>query len=63
MGRWHAEAVRKAGGKVSAVADLNLDLARRLAASYPNAKSFSDVGQMLNEIRLDVLHICSPVSN
>ena len=62
MGRWHAEAVRKAGGQVSAVADLNLNLARRLAAGYHNAQSFSDVGQMLNETDLDVLHICSPLS-
>lgn len=62
MGRWHAEAVRKAGGRVSAVADLNLNVARRLAAGYHNAQSFSDVGQMLNETSLDVLHICSPLS-
>ncbi|MCA1602139.1 MAG: Gfo/Idh/MocA family oxidoreductase [Acidobacteria bacterium] len=62
MGRWHAEAVRKAGGQVSAVADLNLNLARRLAAGYHNARSFSDVGKMLNETDLDVLHICSPLS-
>ncbi len=62
MGGWHAKAVRKAGGQVSAVADLDLGLARRLAAGYRGAQSFSDVGRMLNETSLDVLHICSPLS-
>lgn len=61
MGRWHASAVRRAGGRVVAVADLELSRAQRLAGRF-SAKSFSNVNQMLSDVELDVLHICSPAS-
>lgn len=61
MGRWHAQAIEKAGGKLVAVTDLKLGRAQRLASGI-NAKSFSNVNQMLSEVELDVLHICSPAS-
>ena len=61
MGRWHAQAIRKARAGVVAIADLDICRAQRLARRF-SAKSFSDVEQMLREVELDVLHICSPAS-
>jgi predicted dehydrogenase len=61
MGRWHAEAIRKTGGKLVAIVDPLLNRAQRLASRF-DARSFSDVEQMLEEVDLDVLHICSPAS-
>lgn len=61
MGFWHAKAAKKAGGRLSAIVDLNLDTAQRLAASYRNARSFNNVEEMLDQVNLDVLHVCTPV--
>ena len=60
MGRWHANAIRKAGGHLLAVSDIDIGAARRLATGYHAAESFSDISQMLNQIKLHVLHICTP---
>ena len=62
MGRWHAWAVKRAGGCVSAVMDLNPEVAKDLAKGYSGAENFSDVELMLNKTKLDVLHICTPPS-
>jgi len=62
MGRWHAHAILRAGGRLAAVADLNLDTAKRLADRYPGADIFPDVTRMLNRIPLQVLHVCTPPS-
>lgn len=62
MGRWHAQAIRNAGARVAAISDPNLDAARRLAARYGTARSYAKVEQMLEEVDLDVLHICTPLT-
>lgn len=62
MGYWHAWAVKRTGGSVSAVMDIDQEAAKRLAKSHSCAKTFSDVEQMLNSVKLDVLHICTPPS-
>lgn len=62
MGRWHAEAVRRAGGRVVAVTDVNQDKAKHLASRYGGARSYSSMESMLNDLELDVLHICTPPS-
>ena len=61
MGHWHARAIEKAGGNIMAVVDLDPARARRLARRF-HAGSFPNVEQMLSEVELDVLHICSPAS-
>lgn len=61
MGRWHANAVRRTGGRVAAVIDTEPAAAQSLAASYSGATAFSSFERMLNESQLDVLHICSPL--
>ena len=60
MGTWHAEAIRKAGGSLLGIADLDGRVAQRLARKYRSAEIFTDLEQMLNRIPLDVLHICTP---
>lgn len=60
MGRWHAKTVKKAGGCLLAIVDTNPDSARRLAADYRTARIFDNVERMLNQVDLNVLHICTP---
>jgi predicted dehydrogenase len=62
MGRWHAHAVKRVGGAVAAVMDIDLQTARRLASKYPGAKSFFNFEQMLNRGEINVLHVCTPAS-
>ncbi len=60
MGRWHAHAAGRAGGRVIAIADPILDSCERLARGH-NARALPNVERMLSEIKLDVLHVCSPL--
>ena len=62
MGYWHAKAIKRAGVSLHAVIDTNPKAAQRLAAGYRTAESFSDVNRMLDRMKLDVLHICTPLS-
>ncbi len=62
MGGWHAFAIKKAGGRVLAVADPDLDSARRLASQNATARCFTSIEAMLGNMTLDVLHICTPSS-
>jgi predicted dehydrogenase len=60
MGHWHAEAARRAGAEVSVVMDVNKDVARSLAAKYRNAKCYTNLEEMFDQAKIDVLHICTP---
>lgn len=59
MGRWHAHAARQAGAKVAAVADVDLDRARRIALPY-GAEIFVSGEAMIKVADVSVLHICTP---
>jgi len=61
MGRWHAHAVRRAGGQVVAVADPNLVAARALASRHPGAAVHAAGADLVAAGGLDVLHVCSPL--
>jgi predicted dehydrogenase len=64
MGFWHARYLLAAGGVVAAVADRNLSVARSLATRFAGAAIFSGPDQMLREVGLDVMHLCtSPASH
>jgi len=63
MGHWHAHALEKVGGEVIAIVDFDTAKAERLAADYPNAKSFETVEKMLAAQDIDVLHVCSPTAS
>lgn len=60
MGRWHADALTRAGGRLVAVADRDLAAARRLASAHGGADSLDDVDHLLSDYRLNVLHVCTP---
>lgn len=60
MGYWHADTVHKAGGQLVAVVDPNIDVAQGLAKQYRSVKTFSTTEQMIEEVPLDILHICTP---
>lgn len=59
MGRWHADALVRAGGRLIHVADPDIQRAGRLAAQYPGCQAsslLSDGGTS----PVDVVHICTP---
>ncbi|MBK5298325.1 MAG: Gfo/Idh/MocA family oxidoreductase [Vicinamibacteria bacterium] len=60
MGRWHAQACRRAGGRVAAVVDLNLGAAQRLAAELGGAAAAGSLGSLSDGVTLDVVHVCTP---
>jgi predicted dehydrogenase len=60
MGRWHAHALSRAGGRVAAVADPRPGAARVLASRY-HAEFFASDAEMLTQVKADVLHICTPL--
>jgi len=61
MGRWHANSARRVGAHIRAIADTNITVSKHLAGKYPGAKYFSNAEQMMKEVNLDVLHICTPL--
>lgn len=60
MGVWHAQACRRAGGRVAAVVDLHLDAAQRLAAELGGAATAVSLGSLADDVTLDVVHVCTP---
>lgn len=62
MGRWHAHAIGRIGGRVVAVIDEDLARAGALAARLPERPAVGmDLGPALREQRIEVLHVCTPV--
>ncbi|HEU4721093.1 MAG TPA: Gfo/Idh/MocA family oxidoreductase [Gemmatimonadaceae bacterium] len=62
MGRWHADAVHRCGGRVVAVVDQDAARARALAGRLPSRPAIeSDLGRALREHGIQVLHVCTPL--
>ena len=59
MGRWHADAIARAGGRVVAVVDVRIEQARRLAGVGEGFRSLDDLDSRMS---LDVVHICTPLA-
>lgn len=63
MGRWHAHAIQRSGGRVVAVIDQDVGRANALAATLPGRPpAEGEVGQALRAHGVDVLHVCTPLS-
>jgi predicted dehydrogenase len=62
MGRWHAAAIRRAGGKVIAVVDANEERATQLAAHLQGAQAYTCLEDVLNRALPAVVHLCTPTS-
>lgn len=61
MGRWHAHAVHKLGGRVLAVLDARPEAAQNLARHYPGARLACEIGEMC-ALGIEAVHICTPVA-
>jgi predicted dehydrogenase len=61
MGRWHAQACRRAGGRVAAVVDVNLNAAQRLAAAIGSTVATVSLGSLSDDVTLDLVHVCTPL--
>jgi predicted dehydrogenase len=59
MGRWHADAVRRAGGSVAIIADPDPDRAAELAEEF-GAPSTVRIGDALSRNLADVIHVTTP---
>ena len=61
MGRWHADAARRAGGTVVAVVDRDLRRAEFVATRHRGCRAVRNLGEALD--RVDVVHICTPTDS
>lgn len=60
MGQWHADAVRRTGGAVSAIVDRDEHKAAQLLRLHPKARIAPDLASVLKADLADVAHICTP---
>ena len=63
MGRWHADAARRAGASVTGVVDRDAGRARKLAHRVGGVPAFDDIGQALAAGKVDVVHVCTPLDS
>jgi predicted dehydrogenase len=64
MGRWHAHAIRHAGGRVVAIVDADLRRGEALARSIAGKPvAVADVGYLFSQHSVDVVHVCTPVES
>jgi len=63
MGRWHAHAIQRIGGRVVAIIDQDLERATALASRIPGRPApETAVGHALRAHAVEVLHVCTPLS-
>lgn len=60
MGQWHATTVRRLKGRVVAVVDADIDRANTCGSRF-GALAFPTVEAMLEHVRPQVVHICTPL--
>ena len=60
MGEWHADAVRRVGGRVVAIVDPRTSNAAALARRHSGAATFAALEPALDSIGAATVHICSP---
>ena len=64
MGRWHAHAIQRAGGRVVAIIDADLRCGEKLAAGIGGKPAVErDVSYLLSGEPIDVVHVCTPVDS
>lgn len=63
MGRWHAHAIDRVGGRVVAVIDPDAERARTLAARLPGQPvAVPDLVRAIHQHGIQVVHVCAPLS-
>lgn len=63
MGRWHAHAIRRSGGAITAVVDSDAPRAAQLAQECEGARTYADLSGALDAESPDVVHICTPLAS
>jgi predicted dehydrogenase len=63
MGRWHAQAAKYVGAKVTAIVDPNRNNAQVLAERHRTAQVFTSLEECLAACPTDVIHICTPLDS
>ena len=61
MGRWHADAVRRIGGRVTVIVDPNHDARDALGRRHPEARLVSDLDPALIARYSNAAHVCTPL--
>jgi predicted dehydrogenase len=62
MGRWHADAVRKVGGRVTVIVDPNDAAREALGRRHPEARLLAEVDASLLARHATAAHVCTPLS-
>ena len=62
MGRWHADAVRKVGGRVTVIVDPNDAAREALGRRHPEARLVAEVDASLLARHATAAHVCTPLS-
>ncbi|MEW6083112.1 MAG: Gfo/Idh/MocA family oxidoreductase [Chloroflexota bacterium] len=62
MGRWHADAIRRSGGRVIAVVDPDEKRAVELARRHAPARVYPCLEDALSQCRPTVVHLCTPAN-
>lgn len=62
MGRWHADAIRRAGVRLAAVVDPDEERAAALAKRHSPAQIYHCLEDALREIHPTVVHLCTPAA-
>lgn len=63
MGFWHAKNIARSGGEVAVVYDVDAGAGQRLATRFKNARASTRLEETLEREKIDVLHICTPLSS
>jgi predicted dehydrogenase len=61
MGHWHADAIARVGGMVSAIVDPDRRARDSLAARHAGASVAADLAGAIRSVRIDVVHLCTPL--
>jgi predicted dehydrogenase len=62
MGSWHAHAIARLGGRITAVVDADAERAGRFARRWSGARVFSDVDALLDAGGSEPVHVCTPAA-
>ena len=60
MGRFHADAVHRAGSRITGVVDGNGVAGECLARAYPGSVAGISLGDVLSQTLPDIVHVCTP---
>jgi predicted dehydrogenase len=61
MGRWHANAVRKIGGRVTVIVDPNDAAREALGRRFPEARLIAELNPSLVGRHANAAHVCTPL--